>query len=138
GGKTTVFNALTGGKAPTSTFTSGRLEPNVASVKVPDRRLEVLNDLYQPRKLTPAEVQYVDIGGFSGSEKGEIPGEILHFVGTADALLHVVRAFQDERVPHPAGSVDVERDIESLELELIFSDLATIERRLERLGKEVR
>ena len=138
-GKTTVFNALTGGSAETAAFSSGKLEPNMATVKVPDQRLGVLAEMYNPKKLTPAEVQYVDVGGFSGSQKnaGGLSPELLGFIGTADAFLHVVRSFQDDTVPHPDGSVDVARDLSALDLELMFSDLSIIERRLERLDKDV-
>ncbi len=139
-GKTTVFNALTGGSAETAAFSSGKLEPNLATVKVPDSRLQVLADIYDPKKVTPAEVQYVDVGGFSGSSKarGGLSPELLGFIGTADAFLHVVRAFEDDKVPHPDEIVDAARDLSSLDLELIFSDLAIIERRLERLEKDVK
>ncbi len=138
-GKTTVFNALTRGQAETAAFTSGRIEPNLASVKVPDPRLDVLAKIYNPRKLTAAEVQYVDVNGFKGEEQGiELSGEILGYIGTADALLHVVRAFQDERVPHPSGGVAPEADLAGVDLELIFSDLVIIERRLERLKKDLK
>jgi hypothetical protein len=138
-GKTTVFNALTGGRAETAAFTSGRFEPNLASVKVPDPRLDVLAEIYKPRKLTAAEVQYVDVSGFKGEEQGtELSAEILGYIGTADALLHVVRAFQDDKVPHPSGIVNPEGDLAGIDLELIFSDLVIIERRLERLEKELK
>lgn len=139
-GKTTVFNALTRGTARTANYSSARLEPNLATVKVPDPRLQVLNNLYNPRKLTPAEVQYVDIGGISGgAEKGGgLAPELLNYVGGSDALLHVVRAFEDSNVPHPFHSVDLQRDIETVDLELILSDLAIVEKRLERLQKEIK
>lgn len=138
-GKTTVFNALTKGSAATAAFTSGKLEPNLATVKVPDPRLQVLADIYEPKKVTPAEVQYIDVGGFSGAQhsRGGLSPELLGFIGTAEAFLHVVRAFEDDQIPHPLESVDPARDLEALDLELIFSDLAIIERRLERLNRDV-
>ena len=138
-GKTTVFNALTGGSAETGNFSSGRLEPNIASVKVPDERVSSLSRLYNPRKTTLAEVQYVDIGGLEGAnERREaIPAEVMTYLGTADAFLQVVRSFDDDSVPHPMGTVDPRRDRDALEQELILSDLVVIERRLERLGKEI-
>ncbi len=138
-GKTTVFNALTGGSAETSSFSTGRLEPNLAAVKVPDARVDALSRIYHPKKTTYAEVQYLDIGGFEGkSEKREsLPTEMLSQIGNADALLHVVRSFRNADVPHPLESVDPGRDAERLEQELILSDLIVIERRLERLGKEI-
>ncbi|MEE2840245.1 MAG: redox-regulated ATPase YchF [Acidobacteriota bacterium] len=138
-GKTTVFNALTRKTAETAAFSSGRLAPNLASVKVPDPRLDVLANIYKPHKLTAAEVQYVDVSGFKGEEQGtELSAEILGYIGTADALLHVVRAFEDESVPHPSGAVNPEADLGGVDLELIFSDLVIIERRLERLEKELK
>ena len=139
-GKTTVFNALTRGTAETAIFSSGRIEPNLASVKVPDPRLEVLAGIYEPRKTTAAEVQYVDVNGLRTAEdrnEGFSP-ELLGLMGTADALVLVVRAFEDDQVPHTQDSIDPQCDLSLLELELIFSDLAIIERRLERLEKDVR
>ncbi|MEN9937192.1 MAG: GTP-binding and nucleic acid-binding protein YchF [Chloroflexota bacterium] len=139
-GKTTVFNALTRGTAETAAYSSGQLEPNLSTVKVPDKRLQVLSDMFKPRKITPADVQYVDVGGLSGggASKGSgLPPALLNYISGADALLHVARAFADEGVPHPDGSVNVQRDIESVDLELAFSDLAIIERRLQRLNAEI-
>ncbi len=139
-GKTTVFNALTRQTVETAAFSSGKLEPNIAAVKVPDPRLPALAQIYKPRKVTAAEVQYVDVGGFKGEEarNKELSPELLGYIGTTDALLHVVRAFEHDEVPHPLGSVDPERDLAQVELELIFSDLMIIERRLERLQKEIK
>ncbi|MGQ9547103.1 MAG: redox-regulated ATPase YchF [Roseiflexus sp.] len=138
-GKTTVFNALTGGTAETTVYSSGQLTPNLATVRVPDPRLEVLARMFNPKKVTYADVQYIDIGGLSSGtrESGELPPVVLNYISGADALLHVARAFQDEQVPHPDGSVDVQRDIEAVDLELAFSDLAIIERRLARLNAEI-
>jgi hypothetical protein len=138
-GKTTVFNALTCGTAETSAFTSGRLEPNLATVKVPDSRLDTLAEMFNPKKLTPADVQYVDVGGLNGDgrERDGLPPALLNYLSGADALLHVVRAFENDAAPHPAGSIDVARDVATVELELIFSDLGIIERRLERLNAEI-
>jgi hypothetical protein len=137
-GKTTVFNALTRGTVETAAFSSGQLEPNVATVKVPDGRLDRLATMFKPRKLTPADVQYVDVGGMSGSSnRSGLPPALLNFISSADALLHVVRAFEDNTVPHPDGSVDFRRDIESVDLELTFSDLAIIEKRLTKLNAEI-
>lgn len=138
-GKTTVFNALTRGTAETAAYSSGQLEPNVAMVKVPDPRLEVLAQMFKPRKTTYADVQYVDVAGISGGgpQGGGLPPALLNYIGTADALLHVVRAFEDASVPHPDGSVNMTRDIGAVDLELAFSDLAIIERRLNRLNAEI-
>ncbi|MFO7168087.1 MAG: redox-regulated ATPase YchF [Chloroflexota bacterium] len=138
-GKTTVFNALTRGTAETAAYSSGLLEPNIATVKVPDPRLPVLAEMFDPKKVTYADVQYVDVGGLGGgAERGAgLPPALLNYIGGADALLHVVRAFQDEAVPHPEGTVDPARDVEAVDLELAFSDLAIIERRLQRLNAEI-
>lgn len=139
-GKTTVFNALTRGSVATGTFTSGRIEPNIATVKVPDPRLQRLGDIYRPKKLTAAEVQYVDIGGLGGTERPQqgLAPELMNHAGRADALLHVVRAFEDDRVPHPSGTVDILRDVAVVDSELMLADLLVIERRLERLEKDIR
>ncbi|GAB4443436.1 MAG: redox-regulated ATPase YchF [Chloroflexi bacterium OHK40] len=138
-GKTTVFNALTRGSAETAAYSSGQMEPNLATVKVPDERLEVLAGIFKPRKVTYADVQYVDVAGLSGGGRqgAGLPAALLNYLGSADALLHVVRAFEDASVPHPEGSVDVVRDIQAVDLELAFSDLAIIERRLNRLSAEI-
>ncbi|RRR67777.1 MAG: redox-regulated ATPase YchF [Candidatus Viridilinea halotolerans] len=138
-GKTTVFNALTRGTAATTAYSSGQLEPNLATVKVPDERLAVLTTLFKPKKTTHADVQYIDVAGLSGGGKqsGGLPPALLNYLGTADALLHVVRAFAASDVPHPDGSVDPLRDIQAVDLELAFSDLAIIERRLSRLTAEI-
>ena len=137
-GKTTVFNALTRGSAETTNYASGQLEPNISTVKVPDTRLNRLSDMFNPRKQTPADVQYVDVGGISGERQSNgLPGALLNYIQGADAFLHVVRAFDDDAVPHPQGSVNAARDISSLDLELMFSDMAIIERRLQRLNAEI-
>lgn len=137
-GKTTVFNALTGSTIATAAYSSGQIEPNLALVKVPDQRLDVLTQMYTPRKTTYADVQYVDVAGISSDTPGQgLPPALLNYISTADALLHVVRAFRDETVPHPAGTVDAARDVATLDLELAFSDLAIIERRLTRLHAEI-
>lgn len=138
-GKTTVFNALTRATAETTAYASGQLEPNVATVKVPDPRLAVLARMFNPKKITPADVQYVDVGGISSGarQSGGLPPALLNFIGGADALLHVARAFEDDDVAHPEGSVNLARDVETLDLELAFSDMAIIERRLAKLNAEI-
>lgn len=138
-GKTTVFNALTRGTAETTAYASGQLEPNVATVKVPDVRLAVLARMFNPKKVTPADVQYIDVGGLSGGtrQSGGLPPALLNFIGGADALLHVARAFDDDTVAHPEGSVNLARDIETVDLELAFADMAIIERRLAKLSAEI-
>ena len=138
-GKTTIFNALTGGSAETAAYSSGALEPNLATVKVPDARLPVLAGMYKPKKTTFADVQYIDVAGLSGSarESGGLSPAFLNYISQVDALLHVVRAFEDSAVPHPQEAVDARRDIETVDLELAFSDMAIIERRLQRLHGEI-
>jgi len=132
-GKTTMFNALTSGKAEVAAY-SPTLAPNTGVAKVPDARLAVLEGIFQPRKTVPAEVSYIDIAGsIKGFGKEGAGGELLNYLTTADALLQVVRSFEDDKVPHPEGSVDPKRDITSLDAELAISDLVIIERRLDKL-----
>lgn len=138
-GKTTVFNALTGAAIETTSYSSGQLEPNLATVKVPDERLDILTRIFNPRKTVHADVQYVDVAGISSDqqERQGLPPALLNYLSGADALLHVVRAFEDSSVPHPEGSLDIARDVAAIDLELAFSDLAIIERRLARLNAEI-
>ena len=132
-GKTTIFDALTGGRA-SSTAYSPTLAANIGVAKVPDSRLHVLEGIFRPRKTVPAEVSCIDIpGSLKGFGKEGLGGELLGYLTTADALLQVVRTFAGDEVPHPEGSIDPGRDMESLDLELAVSDLAIIERRLEKL-----
>jgi len=129
-GRTTIFNALTRGKADT-----GDLAPHIGIAKVPEPRLKVLVDMLHPKKVVPAEVRYVDIGAsVKGLAKDKaIGGQSLTQLSNVDALIYVVRAFTDESIPHVEGSLDIERDIANMNLELTFSDLALLERRLERI-----
>jgi len=134
-GKTTVSNALTKGKADTGDYTTESVTPHIGITKVPEPRLKTLADMLQPKRVVPAEVRYIDIGASVKSlvkDKG-IGGEMLNQLSNAAALINVVRAFSDERIPHVEGSLDVERDIATMNLELVFSDLAIMERRLERI-----
>src|ERR671932_1305788 len=128
-GKTTVFNALTGGSAETAAYSSGSLEPNLATVKVPDPRLQVLTGMYKPKKTTYADVQYIDVAGLSGSahETGGLSPAFLNYISQVDALLHVVRAFEDPAVPHPEDSIDSRSDIETVGLGLAFPVPSLIE-----------
>ncbi|HZM73542.1 MAG TPA: redox-regulated ATPase YchF [Candidatus Polarisedimenticolia bacterium] len=135
-GKTTVFNTLTGGHAETGGY--GGLTLHVGMVKVPDVRLERLAEIFKPKKIVQADVTYADLPAPPTSAEGrvgaeELPAEHLARLRDSDALLHVVRAFEDPARPHPDGSLDPVRDIERLDLEFTISDLATVERRLERL-----
>ncbi len=132
-GKTTVFSALTGGRAEIVAHSPG-LAPNIGVAKVPDARLPVLEEIFRPRKTVPAEVTYIDTAGSTKSLGREsLGGEFLNYLTTADALLQVVRTFSDDRIPHPEGSIDPQRDMVALNLELAVSDLAIMERRLGRL-----
>ncbi len=137
-GKTTVFNALTRAEAATGTYTAAEDQPNVAMVKVPDPRLDVLAGMFKPKKVVPADVQYVDVAGLAKGmgEKG-LSGQLLGHLSQGQALVHVVRAFEDPNVPHPEDTVDPLRDIETLNLELTFSDLGIIEKRLERIRNTI-
>jgi hypothetical protein len=136
-GKTTVFNALTRSQAETGTYSANLDEPNLATVKVPDARLDRLTEMFQPQKRVPADVQYLDVAGIAKgiAEKG-MSGVLLGHLSQADALVLVARAFEDPNVPHVEDSIDPARDIETLELELLFSDLAAVEKRLERIQNQ--
>ncbi len=134
GGKTTIFNALTHGKAETAAYATGAA-PNIGMAKVMDKRLATLTQMFNPRRTVPAEIKYVDVAAFPhGFSKGEgISGQLLTHLSRVDALLLVVRAFLDESIPHVENSIDPVRDVTTFELELAFSDLAIQERRLERI-----
>ena len=139
-GKTTVFNALTGGKAEMAAYSTAALEPNVGVTKVPDQRLPGLEGMFKPQRVIPAEVSYIDVaGGTKGWGKGEgLGGQLLAHLSKVDALCKVVRAFEDERIPHIEGNINPERDLTIVDLELAFSDLAIIERRLKRIGDSLK
>jgi GTP-binding protein YchF len=137
-GKTTVFNAVTGGHAQTGVYGAG-VEPNIGVVKVPDERLDRLCAVLKPKKVTHADVRYLDFPGAAAFGRGGGPAaRFLASLAQCDALIHVVRAFTNESVPHPEGSIDPHRDIGSMDMELSFADQGFIERRLERLETEVR
>ncbi len=138
-GKTTVFNAVSRGLAPVGGF-GGASKPNIRSVAVPDPRVDRLSEIYRPKKTTHATIEYVDFpaaGEHFGQGEG-LGGRFLNELAAVDALIHVVRAFEDDSVPHPEGSVDPGRDIGIMDLELAFADLALIERRIERIDPELR
>jgi GTP-binding protein YchF len=138
-GKTTIFNALTGGEVETAAYSTGRFEIHRATVEVPDPRVDTLHELYKPRKTTRARVEYQDIGGMAkGIGDGGLSGELLGAISQSDALLHVVRSFEDEDVVHPEGDVNPARDVALLDTELLLSDLVIVERRLERLSDTLR
>jgi len=138
-GKTTLFNLLTGGRAATGAFAGAEAETNVGVAKVPDARVGQLSALFHPKKTTFAEITYRDLGLAKSAAPGEaISAKKLGELRNSDALVHVVRAFGDPSVPHVDGSVDPLRDIGSLDLELLFSDHAIVEKRLESLERELR
>ncbi len=133
-GKTTIFNALTRSQTATTAFSSGQLEVHTAVVDVPDERVERLTEMFKPKRTIYAQVTYNDIAGLGkGAGKSGISGPLLNAIAANDALMLVVRAFEDESVPHPEDTVDPARDLSIMEAELILNDMTTIDRRLERL-----
>ena len=136
-GKTTVFNALTGGGAEPRAYPSATLVPNIGMAKVRDPRLDGLKAIFKPKRVIPAEVRYVDVAISRGRGEG-LGGELIGYLSKADALIHVVRAFSDEQVPHIEGSIDPKRDIEIMNLELALSDLSIMEKRLKRLNDSLK
>lgn len=134
-GKTTIFNVLNQGKAAISTSGSRRLEPNVGIIKVPDPRLDYLSSMFHPEKTTFATVEIVDVQGLV---RGKGQDMALGPLRTVDALIHVIRSFQDESVAHPDGSIDPIRDRQNLDYELMLADIASIEKRMERLEKDLK
>lgn len=132
-GKTTIFNALTRGNRPTN-MSGGRVEVHTAMVDVPDPRLDMLAEIYHPKKISPAKVSYADIAGMDGKASSVgISGELLNILEKMDAFLLVVRCFEDDNVPHPKTTVDAQRDVNSMLSELWINDLIAVERKLERL-----
>jgi GTP-binding protein YchF len=139
-GKTTVFNALTGGRAATAVYTADALSPHIGMAKVPEPRLKILEEIFHPPKVVQAEARYIDVGASVkalAQDKG-LGGRLLNQLSAVDTLICVVRAFTDASVPHPDGSLDIKRDIGTLDLELVFSDLAIMERRLEKLEESLK
>ncbi len=134
-GRTTIFNALTKAKADTGSYTQEGSAPHIGIARVPEPRLKMLADILHPKRTVPVEVTYIDAGAqVKGLVKDKaIGGQSLTQLSNVDALINVVRAFIDESIPHIEGSLDIERDIAAMNLELAFSDLAIIERRLERI-----
>ncbi len=139
-GKSTLFNSLTKAGAESANYPFCTIDPNVGVVPVPDVRLKLLGDFYQSKKVTPAVVEFVDIAGLvKGASKGEgLGNQFLANIRECDAIVHVVRCFEDANVVHVDGSVDPVRDIETIDLELIFADLEVLERRMTRVGRSAR
>jgi hypothetical protein len=136
-GKSTLFNAITNAGAQSANFPFCTIEPNVGMVTVPDSRLDFLAKLYEPKKYTPAVIEFVDIAGLvKGASKGEgLGNKFLGNIRATDAIVHVVRCFDDENVIHVEGSTDPRRDIDIIDLELIMSDLEMVERRIDKAAK---
>jgi GTP-binding protein YchF len=135
-GKTTLYNALTRGSQPTGVGT-GKIEVHTAVVDVPDPRVDRLSAMFKPKKTIYAKVTYADIAGLDGTAgKSGISGTLLNQLTQMDGFIHVVRVFEDENVAHPAGSVDPQRDIVTMDSEFLLNDLIAVERKLERLAEE--
>ena len=139
-GKSTLFNSLTKAGAESANYPFCTIDPNVGIVTVPDERLELLGNMYHSKKVTPAVIEFVDIAGLvKGASKGEgLGNQFLSNIREVDAIVHVVRCFADDNVVHVDGSVNPLRDIETINLELIFSDLEVLERRLAKVIKAAR
>lgn len=139
-GKSTLFNSLTKAGAESANYPFCTIDPNVGIVAVPDERLKLLGDMYHSKKVTPAVIEFVDIAGLvKGASKGEgLGNQFLSNIREVDAIVHVVRCFEDTNVIHVDGSVDPLRDIETINLELIFSDLEILERRIAKVAKSAR
>ena len=136
-GKSTLFNAITNAGIPADNYAFCTIDPNVGVVAVPDVRLEWLRDLHQPKKFTPATIEFVDIAGLvKGASKGEgLGNKFLSNIRTTDAIIHVVRCFDDPNVTHVEGSTDPLRDIDIINLELILADAEMCERRMDKAQK---
>ena len=139
-GKSTLFNSLTKAGAESANYPFCTIDPNVGVVTVPDERLNLLGDFYKSKKVTPAVIEFVDIAGLvKGASKGEgLGNQFLANIREVDAIVHVVRCFEDTNVIHVDGSIDPIRDIETINLELIFSDLEILERRIAKVTKTAR
>ena len=139
-GKSTLFNSLTKAGAESANYPFCTIDPNIGVVAVPDERLKLLGDLYHSKKVTPAVIEFVDIAGLvKGASKGEgLGNQFLSNIREVDAIVHVVRCFEDSNVVHVDGSVNPLRDIETINLELIFSDLEILERRIAKVAKGAR
>ena len=139
-GKSTLFNAITGAGAQAANYPFCTIEPNAGIVAVPDDRLTKLAEMYHPKKVTPATVEFVDIAGLvKGASKGEgLGNKFLSHIRECEAIVHVVRCFEDENIIHVDGSIDPARDIETINLELIFADMETVARREEKARKLIK
>ena len=136
-GKSTLFNAITNAGVPADNYAFCTIDPNVGVVSVPDERLTWLADLHKPKKVTPAVIEFVDIAGLvKGASKGEgLGNKFLSNIRTTDAIVHVVRCFEDPNVTHVEGSTDPLRDIDIINLELVMADIEMVERRIDKCQK---
>ena len=136
-GKSTLFNAITNAGAQSANYPFCTIEPNVGVVAVPDRRLDKLAEIYHPDKFTPATIEFVDIAGLvKGASKGEgLGNKFLSNIREVDAIVHVVRCFENDDIVHVEGSIDPIRDIETINVELILSDIELVERRIDKVKK---
>ena len=139
-GKSTLFNALTNAGAESANYPFCTIEPNVGIVTVPDSRLDVLAKMYDPKKYTPAIIQFVDIAGLvKGASQGEgLGNKFLSNIRECDAIIHVVRCFEDDNIIHVDGNVNPLRDLETINMELIFADIEMLERRIDRVKKAMK
>ena len=139
-GKSTLFNAITQAGAESANYPFCTIEPNVGTVTVPDSRIDALVDMYEPDKTTYAVIEFVDIAGLvKGASRGEgLGNKFLSNIREVDAIVHVVRAFEDENIVHVEGSVDPVRDIETINLELILSDIEILDRRIDKTKKSLK
>ncbi len=139
-GKSTLFNAITKAGAQAANYPFCTIEPNTGVVLVPDSRLDVLGEMYHPKKITPTTIEFVDIAGLvKGASHGEgLGNKFLSHIREVDAIVHVVRCFEDENIIHVDGSIDPARDIETINLELIFADMETVQRRKDKAMKNFR
>lgn len=139
-GKSTLFNAITKAGAESANYPFCTIEPNIGVVDVPDERVDALAKMYNPKKVTRAYIEFVDIAGLvKGASKGEgLGNKFLSHIREVDAIVHVVRCFEDTNITHVEGTVDPQRDIETIDLELIFSDIEIIERRIDRTKKALK
>ncbi len=139
-GKSTLFNAITKAGAQAANYPFCTIEPNTGMVMVPDSRLDVLGEMYHPKKVTPTTIEFVDIAGLvKGASHGEgLGNKFLSHIREVDAIVHVVRCFEDENIIHVDGSIDPARDIETINLELIFADMESVQRRKDKAIKNFR
>ena len=139
-GKSTLFNAITNAGVPADNYAFCTIDPNVGVVSVPDERLQWLSDFHKPKKTTPAVIEFVDIAGLvKGASKGEgLGNKFLSNIRTTDAIVHVVRCFEDSNVTHVEGSTDPLRDIEIINLELVMADIEMVERRIDKAQKAMK